>query len=58
MRESESVHARAPLCVAADGDDEWTIRGIEQLIRDEIGMRIPPAFCIEPGNQNVLSDVD
>ena len=46
LGQAERRRARAPLFVAADCDDERSIRRVEELIGNQIRMRIAPAICV------------
>jgi len=54
----ERVRARVPLSIASNGYHEWSVCRFEQLIRNEIRVRVSPPLRISPRNQDVLRDVD
>ena len=57
MVETEGTRAGAPLPIASDSDDEWPVGSIEQLIRNEIRVRVTPPFGVDAGNEHVLRDI-
>src|SRR5205823_4081035 len=54
ITKAQSVCARAPLSVAPDSNDERSVRRLKKLIRNEIGVRVSPSFCIATRYKNVL----
>jgi hypothetical protein len=55
--QAKSASTRAPLTVASYCDNEGPVGGIEQLIRNEIGMGIPPPRGIFARDKDILRDV-
>ena len=53
----ERASARAPLRIVADGDDERPIARLEQLVRNEIRMSVPPPLRLLAADERVLRDV-
>src|SRR4051812_48084479 len=55
--ELEVVGAGQPLYIASDGNDHRTVRGVEELIWNEVSVRVSPSHGIAAADQGVLCDV-